>query len=99
MEPEVRKVLKRHRCSSETADQLETKMADLDLSCQNDSCQNFGGKVDRCQSECRNGNGYEEEDYSSDQMEEIGRTRLEVNDVCYINGEFLLLVPTYSSSF
>ncbi|KAL0809838.1 hypothetical protein ABMA28_011327 [Loxostege sticticalis] len=85
VEPEVRKVLKRNRCSSETADQLETKMADLDLSCQNDSCQNFGGKVDRCQSECRNGNGYEEEDYSSDQMEEIGRTRLEVNDVCYIN--------------
>ncbi|XP_063835720.1 cysteine dioxygenase type 1 [Ostrinia nubilalis] len=76
VEPEVRKVLNRHRATEE---HLDTKMAALDVSCQNDSCQNFGGKVDRCQcaSEC--------EDYSSDQMEEIGRTRLEVNDVCYIN--------------
>ncbi|XP_028176312.1 cysteine dioxygenase type 1 [Ostrinia furnacalis] len=76
VEPEVRKVLNRHRATEE---HLDTKMAALDVSCQNDSCQNFGGKVDRCQcgSQC--------EDYSSDQMEEIGRTRLEVNDVCYIN--------------
>lgn len=72
-------MMNKERC----ADNIETNMADLDLSCQNDSCHNFGGNIDRCQEDCGYG-------YDSEQMEEMSRTRLEVNDVCYINGRYFI---------
>lgn len=78
MQPEVRKVLANKQI---TDDHIESKMAEEQY-CQNDSCYNYGGKVDRCHEDCQNGG------YHLEQMEEIGRTRLELNDVCYINGKF-----------
>ncbi|XP_028042259.1 cysteine dioxygenase [Bombyx mandarina] len=49
----------------------------------NDSCQR---QNDSCQGDSHMNSGEEDEDYYDlKDMKEIGRTRLEVNDVCYIN--------------
>ncbi|KAJ2939336.1 hypothetical protein O0L34_g13434 [Tuta absoluta] len=77
VQPEVIKKIKdtskpRRRCCSENEDRTSNKASDV---CQNDSCQNFGGRIDNGQ------NG----DYDVRNMVETGRTGLEVNDVCYIN--------------
>ncbi|CAH0761589.1 unnamed protein product [Diatraea saccharalis] len=88
VEPEVRRVQKNNNvqpcCCSGSDKEIVDKMADLDMSCQNDRCPNFGRKID----EYRNGENdkcNEEDGLDFEQMEEIGRTKLEVNDVCYIN--------------
>ncbi|CAG9134178.1 unnamed protein product [Plutella xylostella] len=88
----------RRRCCSESEDKyLSSKMNALDMNCQNDSCHNFGGSIDNDHAENGNGNVEKEngshckngedrhEVYEAQNMVEIGRTRLEVNDVCYIN--------------
>ncbi|RVE43281.1 hypothetical protein evm_012072 [Chilo suppressalis] len=84
VQPEVRRVLKnnnRHHCCSESDRRIANTADGSDLSCQNERCQNFGGKIDAVQ----NGGDDEMEGYDADQMDEIGRTKLEVDDVCYIN--------------
>ncbi|XP_045508364.1 cysteine dioxygenase type 1-like [Colias croceus] len=68
-------------CQSNVNDSCQTDSANFD-SCQNgnsdsDSCQN-GGKIDQTNDEYADG-------YDVQSMKETGRTRLEVNDVCYIN--------------
>ncbi|CAH2244955.1 cysteine dioxygenase type 1 [Pararge aegeria] len=81
VEPEVVKKMKNktnRRTSSETEAELADSVTDLDIS----------GENDRCQSSCQSQNEHEEDEergYDAQSMKEIGRTRLEVNDVCYIN--------------
>lgn len=88
---------KSKRCCSESED-LEN--FDSKYTCpnednenrQNGTCQN-GQPNGNCQNVSENGNRqieYDEyiENYDMKSMKEIGRTRLEVNDVCYINGEY-----------
>lgn len=96
VEPEVRRVQKnnntRSRCCSESDnrgrngdDDITGKMADLDLNCHNDRCHNYRGKVDHNQNGNDENDSCDEKGYDSEQMDEIGRTKLEVDDVCYIN--------------
>ncbi|XP_013195209.2 cysteine dioxygenase type 1 [Amyelois transitella] len=95
VEPEVLKVLKnnktRRRCCSVTDDACHNS------NCQNsrandhrkDENSNFengtknGGSSDKMAAG-QNGD-YENDEYKANDMEEVGRTRLEVDDVCYIN--------------
>ncbi|KAL4712219.1 hypothetical protein ACJJTC_011080 [Scirpophaga incertulas] len=81
VESEVRKVQNsRRRCCSQS-EELADNMTDLEI-CHNDSCHNYGVKV----SSNQNGDCIKYSDgYCAEEMEEVGRTRLEVNDVCYIN--------------
>ncbi|KAF9798713.1 hypothetical protein SFRURICE_014069 [Spodoptera frugiperda] len=101
VQPEVMKVLNnnkpRRKCCSESQD-LPDSVSELKIndSCQCDSCQNKGDRCqvdsDRCQTksdkcgERREGYGSDgEEGYDAEDMKVRGRTRMEINDVCYIN--------------
>ncbi|XP_049882847.1 cysteine dioxygenase [Pectinophora gossypiella] len=83
IQPEVMKKLNksRRRCCSESED----KILNDSQHCENDSCHNYGGKIDGQDGGQNGANGKENGDYDPQNMEEIGRTQLEVNDVCYIN--------------
>ncbi|XP_050673727.1 cysteine dioxygenase [Leptidea sinapis] len=78
VEPEVLKKLKKHQTaySGESGDVTDSENNNSVCDrCHNGSCQ-----IDRCEhlDECT-------DDYDTQSMREIGRTRLELNDVCYIN--------------
>ncbi|XP_045782655.1 cysteine dioxygenase type 1 [Maniola jurtina] len=83
VEPEIAKKLKtksNRRTLSEN-EQITENSTNLDVN-ENDRCQkSYQNGRDGCQ------NGHNEEDcgYDAQSMKEIGRTRLEVDDVCYIN--------------
>ncbi|CAG5053333.1 unnamed protein product [Parnassius apollo] len=79
-EPEIVKKSKAKisYCSDNEEKSMEDKISEINISCQNNACPNFKS-LDSCE---QNG---DEEHYGADKMEEIGRTKLEVNDVCYIN--------------
>ncbi|KAJ0170145.1 hypothetical protein K1T71_014073 [Dendrolimus kikuchii] len=87
VQPEVMKVLNKNNQTETNVEQLNEDVTELDISsCQNDSCQIDSCQCDRCQNNvsavCEDS---EEEIYNAQDMNEIGRTRLEVDDVCYIN--------------
>ncbi|XP_050359251.1 cysteine dioxygenase 1 [Nymphalis io] len=82
IEPEVIKRIKKRqsrRCCSES-DDINEKLTQLDITC-DETCPNY--RQSDCQDK-QNGD-LENGDYDPKSMEEIGRTRLEVDDVCYIN--------------
>ncbi|CAH2056514.1 unnamed protein product, partial [Iphiclides podalirius] len=84
VEPEVMRKLKTKKscCTGCKEKAVEDKLSELNIRCQNDHCRNFGGKSDSLEIGETNG---DIEQYDAQKMEEIGRTALEVNDVCYIN--------------
>lgn len=101
VQPEVMKVLNnnkpRRKCCSESQD-LPDSVSELKIndSCQCDSCQSKGDRCqvdsDRCQTKSdkcgERREGYDsdgEEGYDAEDMKVRGRTRMEINDVCYIN--------------
>lgn len=59
---------------------------------ENGQYTNGNGKYYNENGENKNGNGETEcgEEYDVQSMSEMGRTRLEVNDVCYINGKWII---------
>ncbi|XP_068622128.1 cysteine dioxygenase type 1 [Battus philenor] len=79
VQPEVMKKFNTRSCCSANGSPTST-LSDSGQ-CQNDSCQNFRGKTDAPEL-CRHDGS---EEYDASEMEESGRTSLEVNDVCYIN--------------
>nr|XP_026483728.1 cysteine dioxygenase 1 [Vanessa tameamea] len=82
IEPEVIKRIKKRqsrRCCSESND-INENLAQLNINC-DETCPNY--RQNNCQ-ENENGDS-ENGDYDTNSMVEIGRTRLEVDDVCYIN--------------
>ncbi|KPI96664.1 PREDICTED: cysteine dioxygenase type 1 [Papilio xuthus] len=82
VEPEVLKKLKtKNSCCSANEIATDDRTSDLIYNCQNDTCPNFRGKSDSMEHSEQDG----DQDYDANKMEEIGRTALEVNDVCYIN--------------
>ncbi|XP_049699748.2 cysteine dioxygenase type 1 [Helicoverpa armigera] len=93
VQPEVVKVLNnnksRRKCCSESQD-LPDSVSELTIDRPDDSCQTDSCQCDRCQKRdsdsdrCQNGREYEE-GYDVRDMKVRGRTRMEVNDVCYIN--------------
>ncbi|XP_047038097.1 cysteine dioxygenase type 1 [Helicoverpa zea] len=91
VQPEVVKVLNnnksRRKCCSESQD-LPDSVSELTIDNPDDSCQTESCQCDRCQKRdsdrCQNGREYEE-GYDVRDMKVRGRTRMEVNDVCYIN--------------
>ncbi|XP_026736454.1 cysteine dioxygenase type 1 [Trichoplusia ni] len=82
VQPEVMKVLNskksRRKCCSESQD-LQDKISELNIECQGDSCQS-----DSCQKR-REDDGSDDEGYDVKDMKVRGRTRMDLNDVCYIN--------------
>lgn len=83
------------RCCSESEDYV--------INCPNSNCQS--NKKDHGNGEIENGGdenggdengGDENGGFVLNRMEEIGRTRLEINDVCYINGKYLDNLSGYS---
>ncbi|CAK1593526.1 unnamed protein product [Parnassius mnemosyne] len=83
-EPEIVRKLKRKNscCFGNLEKSIEDKLSEINISCQNETCPNFGAKIDSLDNCEQNG---DEEHYEAHKMEEIGRTKLDVNDVCYIN--------------
>ncbi|XP_023950013.2 cysteine dioxygenase type 1 [Bicyclus anynana] len=82
IQPEVIKKLKtKSNRHASTEDEITENFTNLDISGENDRCQN-GCQNQQCS--CQNGD-QEDCGYDAQSMKEIGRTRLEVNDVCYIN--------------
>ncbi|XP_061381364.1 cysteine dioxygenase isoform X3 [Danaus plexippus] len=82
VEPEVMKKLKKptRRCCSESEDSVINKIKNLDIT---SDCDNCNQKDKSENGKCTD---YEEETgYDAQEMEEIGRTRLDIDDVCYIN--------------
>lgn len=92
VQPEVMKVLKknkpRRKCCSESQDGLVEKISKL-------NCQNESGddrrQTDRCPNDKCDGGKNSDENLSDDEGYDIrdmkvrGRSKMEVNDVCYIN--------------
>lgn len=78
------------RCCSESEDYV--------INCTNSNCQS--NKKDHGNGGIENGadenGGDENGGFVLNRMEEIGRTRLEINDVCYINGKYLDNLSGYS---
>ncbi|CAK1549052.1 unnamed protein product [Leptosia nina] len=75
--------------SLDASDTCNNGNTSIEHTCQDapDSCH--ASESDRCQNGGENGNCQDDDEYSEHydirSMKEIGRTRLEVNDVCYIN--------------
>ncbi|CAH0599999.1 unnamed protein product [Chrysodeixis includens] len=82
VQPEVMKVLNnkksRRKCCSESQD-LQDKISELSIESQNDTCQS-----NSCQKR-REDDGSDDEGYDVKDMKVRGRTRMDLNDVCYIN--------------
>lgn len=82
----MRKLKTKRTCCTASVDRtLEDNVSELNIHCQNEACQNYGRRNNDSGVDSEQ-NG-EEEQYNADKMEEIGRTTLEVDDVCYINGK------------
>lgn len=91
VQPEVLKVLNRNNNRTDNRCHCNNRLEKSNAFCQNDSCQTDSheqGSKDRFENDAGSG---DEENYDIRDMKETGRTRLEVNDVCYINGKFLIL--------
>lgn len=65
------------RCCSETND-ISSNLNELNITFDENCQDNQDGDSD-----CEDG------DYNVQSMQEIGRTRLEIDDVCYINGLYI----------
>ncbi|XP_075988554.1 cysteine dioxygenase type 1 [Anticarsia gemmatalis] len=97
VQPEVMKVLKnnnksRRKCCSESQDAMLDKVSKQNVNCQSDSCgdkcQSDSCQIesDSCQNECCGEECHsEDEGYDIKDMKVRGRSRMELNDVCYIN--------------
>lgn len=83
-QPEViKRIKKRHsrRCCSENND-ISSNLNELNISC-DETCPN--SRQNNCEENQDGDSDSEDGGYNVQSMEEIGRTRLDIDDVCYIN--------------
>lgn len=87
----MRKLKTKRTCCTASEDRtLEDKTSELNMHCHNEACENYGRRNDDSGVDNERNGG--EEQYNAEKMDEVGRTTLEVNDICYINGKHVYFV-------